>query len=156
MGMDDNKFEHWLTREAKTLPYRKAPASLSPRVLAAIRAEQALPWYRMSWTNWPGLLKLLSLVFFTGLAAVVSYAVGWVWAEGMDLFATHATTETAANLLGPFYEVPAALVSAAWMVVAQINSTVWLLVGITAALFYLSFIGLGSLVYRLSSSHSRH
>jgi hypothetical protein len=32
---------------------RKAPATLLPRVLAAVAAEQARPWHQRPWWTWP-------------------------------------------------------------------------------------------------------
>ncbi len=34
-------------------PLRRAPASLEARVLSQIHQRQVLPWWRMSFTQWP-------------------------------------------------------------------------------------------------------
>ncbi len=72
----------------------RAPESLSLRVMAAVRAQRAVPWYRRSWFSWPvgwqvaGVAAALTMVALGAVAApaalrgaatltgIVSQAVG--------------------------------------------------------------------------------
>jgi len=54
--MNDNshkELEQFVHKSLGSLPDRRAPRSLERRVMAAITARQALPWYRQSFTHWP-------------------------------------------------------------------------------------------------------
>ncbi|MGE3511941.1 MAG: hypothetical protein AB7N65_24015 [Vicinamibacterales bacterium] len=59
-----------LTRE----PAPRAPVSLRMRVMAAVAARGARPWYRRSWFTWP-----LTIQVASGVAACVAVAVTLVW-----------------------------------------------------------------------------
>jgi hypothetical protein len=60
----------WLAAQTdallKGLPPRQAPATLVPRVMAAIQTRAALPWYRESWQMWPLPLRIGSLAVLVG------------------------------------------------------------------------------------------
>lgn len=72
----DPALERFVHERLRSLPGIKAPATLAPRVLAAIRAQAELPWWQRSWWSWPvacqvgfgavtvGLLGLLGTGFF--------------------------------------------------------------------------------------------
>lgn len=51
--MDPADLEREIHEALSRLPGPRAPRSLSPRVMAAVRAHEALPWYRKSWFSWP-------------------------------------------------------------------------------------------------------
>jgi hypothetical protein len=44
----------------RNLPPPEAPATLLPRVMAAVRALSARPWYERSWFTWPPVWRLTS------------------------------------------------------------------------------------------------
>jgi hypothetical protein len=60
----------------KGLPPRTAPATLLPRVLAAIQSRAPLPWHRQSWQMWPAALRVASLVLLLSLFGGLCLA-GW-------------------------------------------------------------------------------
>lgn len=72
--------ERWLAAQTdallKGLPPRKAPATLLPRVLAAIQDRAALPWYRQSWQMWPVAWRFASLLVLLGFFGGLCVA-GW-------------------------------------------------------------------------------
>ncbi|HWB99211.1 MAG TPA: hypothetical protein VG672_21025, partial [Bryobacteraceae bacterium] len=57
-----NDLETEIDRLLRELPELNAPASLAPRVLAALARKTALPWYRQPWTAWPFYLRLAVFV----------------------------------------------------------------------------------------------
>ena len=50
---------------------RKAPATLLPRVMAAVARQQALPWYRRQWWSWPVAGRAAYGLAVAGAAALV-------------------------------------------------------------------------------------
>jgi hypothetical protein len=71
----------------------RAPGSLSPRVMAAVRARLALPWYRRPWFSWPVGWQVAGVV-----AAVVMVAAGAMLAPAALRGATTATTVMAQHV----------------------------------------------------------
>lgn len=49
----EQDLEKLLDRELRSLPTPRAPETLMPRVMAAIAARAALPWYQRTWFEWP-------------------------------------------------------------------------------------------------------
>ena len=49
----ETELEALVDRELKSLPPLAAPPSLAPRILAALAARAAVPWYRRAWQEWP-------------------------------------------------------------------------------------------------------
>ncbi len=49
-------------RELKSLPMLKAPATLLPRVMAAVHSQAAAPAQQSSWESWPAPLRVALLV----------------------------------------------------------------------------------------------
>ncbi len=70
----------WLAAQTdallKGLPPRTAPATLLPRVMAAIQTRPALPWFRQSWQSWPAALRFASLLVLLGFFGGLCVA-GW-------------------------------------------------------------------------------
>ncbi len=92
----DNQLEAQMDRELKSLPRLTAPATLSPRIMAAIAARTTAPWYHRPWPTWPVPLRATALVLllaaFGGLCAAGSEAltatagVAAGWFEGISVF----------------------------------------------------------------------
>jgi hypothetical protein len=51
--MDPVDLETFVARELRRLPAPRAPHTLLPRVLAAVEAWTARPWYARAWFTWP-------------------------------------------------------------------------------------------------------
>ncbi len=49
----DQQLEAFVRNQLRALPSCKAPATLAPRVMAAIKARAFLPWYKRSFWAWP-------------------------------------------------------------------------------------------------------
>jgi hypothetical protein len=67
---DPEKLEASIHRLLRSLPDRKAPASLEARVLGELSRRAALPWWRKSYAYWP-LAARASFVAASALAAAL-------------------------------------------------------------------------------------
>jgi hypothetical protein len=65
----------WTDRTLKQLPLRPAPPSLMMQVLAAIRRQALLPWYRRPWLTWPKGMQLASAFTLSALLGLVVWLV---------------------------------------------------------------------------------
>lgn len=45
--------DHPITRHLRSLPAPRAPETMLPRVMAAVRAWAERPWYERAWFTWP-------------------------------------------------------------------------------------------------------
>lgn len=93
--MDPADLEREIHKALMRLRAPRAPGSLSPRVMAAIRAPLALPWYRRSWFWWPVGWQVAGVV-----AALMMVAVGAMLAPVALRGATTVTTVVAQNVSG--------------------------------------------------------
>ena len=73
--MTPDELEKFIHRTLRSLPDRRAPATLEARVAAALEARAAIPWWHKSWTYWPQWVRALFVLFCGGLAALVVVAV---------------------------------------------------------------------------------
>ena len=67
--MDPTDLERRVDAHLRKLPRPGAPATLLPRVMAAVRAA-ARPWYQRDWFSWPAAWQALSAM------ALVSLVIG--------------------------------------------------------------------------------
>lgn len=68
------ELEAFVARELARLPRPKAPPSIVPRILSAVRQSQGEPWHRRPWRAWPVTSRLAAGLLCAGLALVVPYA----------------------------------------------------------------------------------
>jgi hypothetical protein len=64
--MPRGDLERVVHAELRRLPAPAAPATLLPRVLAAVQAWTLRPWYARAWFTWPIGLQVVSLAAFVG------------------------------------------------------------------------------------------
>ena len=73
--MNEHDLEHLVDRRLKALAPRRAPGTLLPAVMAAVRAAAARPWYARPWATWPSGWQLASVaalvVLLTGAAVML-------------------------------------------------------------------------------------
>jgi len=69
--MTPDELEKFIHRTLRSLPDRRAPAALETRVLAAIEARAAIPWWHKSWNWWPQWVRALFVLFCGAVAALV-------------------------------------------------------------------------------------
>jgi hypothetical protein len=61
------ELEAHVDRALRDLPWRQAPGTLLPRVMAAVHAWGARPWYERAWVTWPLQWQALSGAFLAAL-----------------------------------------------------------------------------------------
>jgi hypothetical protein len=90
--MNDQDLEQLVDRRLKALPPRRAPGTLLPAVMLAVKAAAARPWYARPWRAWPSGWQVASvaalLALLAGGAAFVPAAQPYAapalsWAEGL-------------------------------------------------------------------------
>src|SRR5262245_29896813 len=65
--MQPADLERTVHRELRRLPSPVAPATLLPRVLAAVQQWSQRPWYERAWFTWPIGWQVISVAAFVGL-----------------------------------------------------------------------------------------
>lgn len=144
----EGEWEAWLDRRLKELPDCPAPASLAPRVLAAVAARAQRPWYRQPWFTWPRLAQAASLLLLSGTLGSLTYAlIHWsALAGGAAGTAPWQVWWAPVEALGM---AMASVLEAGGVVARQVDSRVWVALGTLAALMYLTCVGVGTVMYRL-------
>ncbi len=138
----DPQFEALIQRELNNLPEISAPATLVPRVLDAIRAQAARPWWQQSWAAWPRQIQTASLALLAVVAVALSLAGGWA-SQGTSVPPLAGGWRDAMPALGE------TLLNTALSLFRHAGTT-WMLVGLAVVmLMYLTCVGVGTLCFRL-------
>lgn len=148
--------EDWearLSRKLADLPDREAPSTLVPRVLAAVQAKARLPWYRRTWWHWPPAAQVFALVLLSGLLGGIT----WLGLQvGQGDWGLHAERTVSGWLqpLAPFWSCFNSVVNALALALRQLNA--WIVFGAVAVCLgmYLSCLGVGTVVYRMTVNKS--
>ena len=145
--MNPEQLEKTVHAALRSLPLRKAPATLEARVLAEIARQASIPWWHKSYAYWPLGARIAFLIISGGLANFVLFAVVYVQA-GFD--AAQFTTafgswfDFGARTLGAFR----AVLDIGAVVVRNIPP-LWLYGAIAfVAAAYAMLFGLGAAAYR--------
>ena len=140
-----DNLEQLIDRTLRELPLRRAPRTLETRVLAAIAARQALPWWKQSFAHWP-LAARGAFLAFTGVLAAALI--------GLNL-RSGATAEAGSILGGPLAllaqikAIFGGIGDVGALVLRQIPST-WIYGTIAfLAVMYATLIGVGATACRL-------
>jgi hypothetical protein len=78
------------------LPARPAPASLAPRVMAAVHAWEERPWHQRGWLSWPAGWQAASVAAFVVLVWGGVLTAPWIVA---------AAAPTVSGILSPIQAV---------------------------------------------------
>lgn len=135
----DPTLERVIHQELKRLPAVKAPARLSARVLEAVRARQALPWWQQSFWHWPSLARAVFLLL-VGFIAVSLTGGTWFASE---VAADGTVAKTVAEYLSPLTNAFVVM----WRSFLQ-TLALWALA--LAGVLYLICVGAGTLFVRLA------
>ncbi|MEY2881497.1 MAG: hypothetical protein RLZZ15_3877 [Verrucomicrobiota bacterium] len=134
--------EHALHRALRALPPRRAPHTLSVRVLAELARRAALPWWRQSYAHWPAAMRA---AFFLLSAAAAALVV----AGSVALFrGADATVASAALAYQPALEFVASLAGSAAAIYEAIPR-LWLAGAFALVVAaYAALVGVGAVAYR--------
>lgn len=143
---DRQPLEAFVHRALRELPAERAPAALEDRVLAALSARHAPPWWQLGWRAWPVVPRTAVLL----TAAAVAGGVAWLFFAGtrtVETFAWSAWLDAHAPWLVTARSVVDTLGDALVLCVRQFQP--WLL-GLAAVVAgsYVALIALGSGLYR--------
>ncbi len=121
----EKELELEVDQALRSLPELPAPRTLAPRILAAIRARTAQPWYRQGWQFWPAPLRYAALSLLLGSFGGLCFA-SWqlTRAAGVQL----AWQEVSRTLAGVFALGNALLVvlNGLVLMLKQLNSAILL------------------------------
>lgn len=138
--------EERLDRAMRSVPMRRAPASLESRVLSEIERRAALPWWRHSFAQWPGVARAAFLITCGALAVLA--LTGGLWAV-----ASIGSAHTLSALPPPWARQTVALVGVAGELFSTLVRVIpqdWLYGGLAAsAVLYAALFGLSIAAYRV-------
>lgn len=145
----ENQLAAQVDRELKSLPPLAAPATLAPRVLAAIAAQQRAPATRAGWQSWPLVWRVASFVllaaFFGGL-----FLAGWQAMQSPAATETASKVSEAISLLALAGKVFNVLGEAALYLVRQLGPGLTVAIVGVVLLAYATCAALGSLYVRFA------
>ncbi len=152
--LNPEKLEQSLHAALRSLPDRRAPASLAARVEAEIERRSAIPWWHKSYVYWP---RWARRTFLAGAGSGVLALLVFVTVT----FATGLDGTRLGGVLGPWIAFARrAYAVGAWIrdlvsLIASNVPTLWLYGGLALVVaMYLSLFGLGATAYRLLWSRS--
>jgi hypothetical protein len=146
---DQNELEREISRELETLPPLIAPRTLIPRVLAALEAQWALPWYRRAWQMWPTSLQAASFAMLLAFFGSLCFG-GWQMSHSQMASMTAHKFGDALSSLQVAVNAAGVLANAAGMAFKSFGQAV--VIGSIAALVmgYGLCVALGTAAYRLA------
>jgi anti-sigma factor RsiW len=144
--------EQWATHALRQLPNRRAPETLAPRILAAVRLQKR-PWFQSPWLQWPRGLQLLSLLAYAGLIALIAgYVLPQAQAQAPTLADASQTAHQLIPALKPLsvaVQVCAEVGRSSAVFVRNLNSWTLSCVAGAVALIWCATLGLGTACWRL-------
>lgn len=145
--MTPDELEKFIHRTLRSLPDRRAPATLEARVLAAIETRAAIPWWHKSWSYWPQWVRALFVLFCGGLTALVVLG-GAGLPTGVDTAQLSRAFAPMLSLVRPAIGLGRGLAD----VIALIGRSIptWWFYGAAAfvAGLYVMLVGVGAAAYR--------
>ena len=146
--MTPDELEKFIHRTLRSLPDRRAPATLEARVAAALEARAAIPWWHKSWTYWPQWVRALFVLFCGGLAALVVVVGGAGLPTGVGTAQLNHVFAPVLSLIRPVISLGRGLADIIALVGRDIPA--WWLYGAAAfvAGLYAMLVGVGAAAYR--------
>jgi hypothetical protein len=141
----DPQLESLLGAQLKRLPPIPAPASLLPKVMSAIAARAAVPWWQRAWWDWPLTAKAAFLLMAVAIAGAFSGG-GVALDDGVSHYSQQVTER-----LGPVksvWDAVVTLLNVTWSLVDRIGQPLLLHAAFGIGLLYLTCLGLGTVCVR--------
>jgi hypothetical protein len=139
----DREMEARLGQALRTLPERRAPATLESRVLDALARRAPLPWWRRSFGEWPAAARVAFGVTSAVLVVLTVLAAAAANANLGSLGASHALSTPVLHDASVFFVITrtlsvslAPILSSSWVIGCLIASA-----ALYAALFGLAIAG---------------
>jgi hypothetical protein len=152
----DVALEAKVSRELLQLPHLKAPATLLPRVMAAIQARQAQPWYRRPWHAWPRKIQCLIGPLMTLFPLLAFYLSRIAWNELANSGVAQQVDQKL-SLLSLAGNTLDTLLNACLVAGRALMGQPLLLAGIiVSAVMYLACIGIGTACFRVVFNQRAH
>ena len=149
MRMTPEELEARLDAVLREQPLRRAPDSLSQRVLAEIARREARPWWQKNYAHWPASVRMVFLVL--SLCAVTAMAFA-----AMLFVGGNTLEDSVSGALRPVVEAFGTCRAAASALTDLVRgwlptlSPIWIYGGLAAAgAAYATLVGLGATAYRL-------
>lgn len=147
----DPKLEALIHAQLRQLPPCKAPATLAPRVLAAVADRAARPWWRQAWWHWPWAAKL---AFVVTALAVAGCMAGGSWALDQPLRDYFQEVAAGLSVLGGWVDNLRPLADAL-VLLWQKFCQPWFLYALAGlAAIYLLCIGTGTAFVRVAAQRA--
>jgi hypothetical protein len=145
----DKELEAGIDRELKRLPELAAPATLIPRVMAAIEHQAAVPWYRQPWLDWPLPARAASFAFLLAVFGGVGFGL-WAFLQTAVFAAATGKVGELVSSIGLVQNALNAIGGALVLAVKQLGTG--FMIGICAAVAsgYVLCVGLSTLCVRLA------
>ena len=126
-------------------PQLRAPASLEARVLARIEQQQAMPWWRASFSHWPLAARVALLVALLAITKLTLDLVVWMFSGPTPVTHTVEKSVTWARSTAGVFETLFSLCQSLFNVIPPH----WITLGLAfAAGMYLMLFALGATAYR--------
>jgi hypothetical protein len=150
--MTPEEMEKMVHTALRSLPDRRAPASLEARVRAALEARANIPWWHRSWNHWPQAVRAAFLVLGVVVTALMVFG-GYYLQAGADATALSRALAPVLTLggqvagvvrgIGDFFALVVRHIPALWL-----YGTIVFVAGVYAML-----VGLGAAAYRTLWTH---
>jgi len=139
------KLETFMSHLARSQPLRRAPVTLSQRVLAQVALQQAnVPWWRKGFTQWPLSARVAFLVASYGFVRLALIGVR----SATSFIGSREAAGTAVTWAHSGKEVLATTVEAGSALIHAIPPS-WLYGAIVVGfVLYAALFGLGTVAYR--------
>lgn len=147
MKHSPEELEKLIHENLRALPNRRAPRTLEGRVLAAIEARAARPWWQKSFAQWPVAMRCLFLLVSGGLVKLALMATVWIASD----FDRANFTSAFANQFAWFERLRNAATAIVDYSVLIFHSIppIWLYGSLAClAAVYVTLFGIGAAAYR--------
>jgi hypothetical protein len=146
----ESSLEQRMHELLRQLPDRPAPATLAPRVMAAIAARKTPQvWWRRPFWGWPWTLQVVVLFgVLAGLTGVIYW--GGAWSPQLSVSPVFARISDLGTDLASLGRALLSLADAAALVLSTLLRP-WLMVALgLIGVMYLCCLGVGTLFYRVA------